>query len=737
MNGSASIGLRLLLGVMLVSAGTPGNFAWAADAATTDTDQTDQTDQTGQNPTLQTVVVTAEKRAENLQDVPISMMVVNNQTLTGYNIRDVLGLQALVPNLLVQQATVPYQFFIRGFGSQSANDAFEQSVSVYVDGIYGGRNRQFMQPFFDVDQVEVLRGPQGALLGKNTAAGAIVITTANPTDTFHAGADFTYSFERNGEDVFAFVSGPLADQLNGRLAVHLEDMPGWVYNTATNVWGPDNHTVQVRPSLEWKPADGIDILAKYDFNEVFYTGNNLVRTSVTEYSVTTTKNAPPPFGIPDLDRTTSNNASINARFALGQAGTLESITGYSAYDNRYNLGATAGTPESFVVGFVSDFNQYSQEIRLVSPTQQPIEYIVGVYADTGKFDTNNTSTYNFGSGFAGAVETIFSQRTNTQSAFAQATWHVTDALRAIGSLRYTHESKSANFAEDTLYGVPIATAPMLSGSESENHVDPLVTLQYDLTKDVMLYATYGQGSKGGGFVSNTRTVVASDFQYRPETSKNTEVGIKSTFLDQRLLLNVSLYDTRFHDLQVTTFDPTLITYITSNAASATSRGVEWTFAWLILPGLQLTTSGAYLDAKYDNFPGAQCLATTPPSECSPAGTTNLAGTTILGASKWTGNGQLDYKHPLTGGWDFDASAMASYRSGYFISADQNPLYGYQPSYWKYDANISFSKGGWNVALIGKNLSNKLTKNFSYNFSGIGVADVDPTRDILLQVRVRF
>ena len=714
-----SIHMRLLLGAALISAGGAASAVFAADAS-------DE---------LETIIVTAQKRAENVQDVPISMTVLSADKLNSLQLTTIQDIQSFVPNLLVQSATVPNQYFIRGFGSQAANDAFEQSVSVYVDGIYGGRNRQFMLPFFDVDQVEVLRGPQGALFGKNTPAGAINITNAKPTDAFEAAGTLAYN-SRNGDDIFAFVSGPMSDTVNGRIAVHTADLRGWVHNIGTQTYDPDNSTRQIRPSVEFKPAEGIDIIARVDYTQDYNTGNNLIQTSTKANTVTTIKNEPTPFGIPEVDRTTATNGSINARFAVGTA-TLESITGYSQYSNLYNLGALAGAPEAFVVGFVSNFNQASQEIRLLSATNQTVEYVVGAYYDSSSFHTNNASTYNFGGGFAGQVETFYAQHGDTWSTFGQATWHILDNLRLAGSLRYTHDSKDANFKEVTNFGIPLATASPLTGSLSEGHTDPSVTLQYDVAPAVMLYATYGQGSKGGGFVSNTRTVVAADFQYAPEKSKSYEVGVKSTMLDKRLLVNVDLYNTKFDNLQVTTFDPALLTYITGNAASATSKGAEWQVDWVISEHWRFDTAGAYLNAKYDNFPGAQCLSTTPAAECSPAGTTNLGGTTLLGASKWTGYVGLNFNQALTNDWKLNAALIASYRSEYTISADQNPIYGVQPGFTKYDGNIELIRGKWSLAFIGRNLSNKLTKSFAYDFSGQGVADVDESRQYIIQARFKY
>jgi iron complex outermembrane recepter protein len=687
-------------------------------------------------PALETIIVTAQKRAENVQEVPISMEVLTSKMLEDHDLTSVRSLQSYVPNLLVEQGGGGVeQYFIRGFGSQSANDAFDQSVSMYIDGVYAGRNRQFQEPFFDISQVDVLRGPQGALLGKNTAAGAITITTANPTDTFQAAETVSYDFNRNGEYVSGFVSGPIVDTLTGRIAFNESSADGWVHNVADGTNDPETQIREVRPSLEFKPSDGVDLVAKFDYSSVYKNGNDLVQTASTYYSVTTTVDEANPFGIPIDDRTTSQNASLNGRFALGSY-TLETITGYSAYDNTYNQGAVAGTPEVFVVGYVDSLNQISQEIRLLSPTHQTIDYIVGVYYDENTFITDNTSTYNYGGGFAGQVETFFKQHATTSSAFGQATWNISDSLRLVGSLRETYEHKSATFYEDTNYGVPLATAPLIIASESENHTDPTATFQYDVLPGVMVYATYAQGSKAGGFVSNTQSVTPADFEFKPEQSKNYEVGVKSTFFDRRLLLNVSVYDTKFKDLQVSTFDPLLVTYITGNAASATSKGVESTAAWALSQYFKLSGSGAYLDAKYNNFPGAECLSTTPAAQCI-NGTTNLAGTTIVGASTWTGNLGLEFDHPLTNGWNFSSLAAGTYRSGYFISSNQDPFYGYQPGFAKFDGNIAVNKGQWTIALVGTNLLNKITKSFAYDFNGIAVANIDETRSVKLEARFRL
>ena len=183
---------------------------------------------------IEEVIVTAQKRAQSVQDVPMSIEVIKGEELDAYQIRDLKALQNYVPNLLIQSSPGNDAIYVRRFGSQAANYAFDQSVSMYVDGIYGGRNRQFMAPFFDVERVEVMRGPQGALLGKNTAAGAISIITAGPTDTFEGSVTSSYNFDREGFEVYGYVSGPMSDTLSGRLAVKYTELDGYIKNNSSS-----------------------------------------------------------------------------------------------------------------------------------------------------------------------------------------------------------------------------------------------------------------------------------------------------------------------------------------------------------------------------------------------------------------------------------------------------------------------------------------------------------------------
>lgn len=692
---------------------------------------------------VENVTVTAQKREESLQEVPISLEVVSGENLAAFQIRDLESLQNYVPNLLVQGSPGNDAIFIRGFGSQAANYAFDQSVSIYLDGIYGGRNRQFMAPFFDIERVEVMRGPQGALLGKNTAAGAISIITANPTDEYEGRVTATYNFDRAGVEASGYASGPLTEDFGVRLALKYTDMPGWIDNSSTGTEVPHNEDKLGRATLRWKPDSGFDMTAKIEHGVFSTEGTHQVQVGVA------TKTSPPDkkaasgfFGVSETDESETWNLSLTTNIAMNDH-TLTLITGWSTFEDIKNVGGCACDPSQWLSDFTEDFEQFSQEIRLLSPTGQTFEYIIGAYYDSSDYHQFNGSEYVDLLGLAffdGRIHHDFNQSAETWSVFGMGTYHFTENLRLVASARYTWNSKDGTFVQVVDYGVPLSGPKSLAGSISEENFDPSLTVQFDLTEDVMLYASYGAGSKAGGFVAQ-RGATPTTFTFNPETSENYELGMKSTLLDGSLVLNLALYQTKFDDLQVSFYDPSIPGFITGNAAAATSQGVEGMLAWQATDELSFISSVAYLDASYDDFPGAACPVTAPPG-CLPA-TNNLAGFVLPGASKWTGNIRGIYEVGLPNGLNFGLTGVAYFRSGYYIASDYSRTYGWQEGWWKFDARaeITSDDGRWGIALIGKNLTDEHTSNFAYLWPlqppPVGINFLEETRSIAIEGTVRF
>lgn len=688
---------------------------------------------------LEPVIVTAQKREQNLQEVPVSISVVSGQKVTDMHIDDLRTLQGYIPNLAILNSGVNPVVYIRGFGSGPNNVAFDQEVSVYVDGIYGGRGAQFTAPFFDVSRIEVLRGPQGALFGRNTAAGAISIVSAGPTATPEAQVTGLYDFERRGYDLSGYVSGPLSDSLSGRLAVKFADEDGWLKNQATGNRDPQLKQELARGTLVWRPNSDLDVAAKVE------EGYHRLKGGVTlsGYLDRPTdfgdqRYVPNPYGPSGLQEQsgiTSTNGSLTANYHLNGF-TLTSVTGFSkfktvrlsAYDELNPDGTLPPNDGNalYANGFPEDYDQFSQEVRLLSPSGQRLEYLVGVYYDKSHYHLHQDTYYQRIAGvLTGHQSTDFFQYASTVSPFGQATFHATDKFRIVGSVRYSEVRKSANFSSRTNSGTPLnpIVAPV-AGSLKESYTDPSLTVQYDVAPHVMVYATAAKGSKSGGFVSNTYGMTPDRFTFRPERSTNYEAGVKSVFADGRVQANLAIFDMKFKDLQQSAYDPDRRTFLTRNAARASSKGAELDVEWLALDDLQLSANVAYLDAKFDNYPGAPCLATETLAQCNSADPASLAAHNVKGlplqfAPKWSGNVGARYTHDLMNDLRLTANVNALFRSKYYVADGYSPIWGLQDAWVKWDARIQVGPADdhWHVALVGRNLTDEHTVGAAIRFPG--------------------
>ena len=708
---------------------------------------------------LATVTVTAQKREESLQDVPISMEVMSGDKLDDLQVNDFQDMTRYVPNVAVQLTAGNNVVYIRGFGSPAANFSFDQAVSLYVDGVYAGKSRQTQGPFFDLERVEVLRGPQGALFGKNTAAGAVSIVSAGPTDTFEGAVKGVYNFDLEGFEVSGHVSGPISETLSGRLAVKRLDQDGWIRNIGKGGQKePQVEQTLARATLLYEPSGDFDYTLKAEFGDNRRTGGMNVagRLDVPQNPELTRYVTDSVVGEEGTEAT-SWLVSGTGNWDMGDF-TLTSVTGYSWFradiNNYFDLQAPDGTivDNSVYNSYPEHFRQVSQELRLLSPTDKKFEYIVGAYYDSARYNLTQLGGFDIAAfNYEGLGRTDFSQFSTSYSIFGQGTYHFSDAVRAIGSLRYTNTEKRASFDGELIYGpYPLRPLTQANGEISEDGIDPSITLQWDVHPTSMVYFTYGKGSKSGGFVGNTYGTVDSTFTYEPEESESFEAGIKSTLLDGALVLNGAVYETSFKDLQTSVYDPNLSTYITGNAASAKSKGVEASLAWVLSNNFSVTASAAYQDAKYEDYPGAACLVSQPVTECDPADPASVAQNNIAGKplpyiSDFSGNIQFNYTRDL---WDdlvFDSILAITGRSEYYDSDNQSPLYGLQDGYSKVDLRLQIApqEERWHVALVGKNLTDEITTGSAFNLPtpitsvSRAIMYVEPPRTIALEAGIRF
>ena len=705
------------------------------------------------------IVVTAQRREQNLQDVPISMEVLSGERMAQLNANDFKDAVNYLPNVFVQSTAGNDTIYIRGFGSPPANFAFDQSVSMYLDGIYAGRVRQAMAPFFDIQRVEVMRGPQGALYGKNTPAGAISIVSAQPTNRPEMGLTALYNFNLEGPQVSAYASGPLTDTLSARLAFQIRSQDGYIHNLRTGNEDASINEQLVRGILRWEPSSNFDYTLKAEY------GHRDQRGGLTVSSPVGTPQRPVRERYTDEtilgpEGVTAQNVNIagNGNLSLGDF-TVQSVTGYSWFKSQIINGFDQNLPGGGIAPLVSAnayperFRQFSQEFRLLSPTGGTLEYVVGAYYDHAKYNMQLRQFNTNGIGQQLATS-HFDQTSETWSVFGQATLRLAEVFRVIGSLRYTHTTKDAAYSAASVGPVivprPLTTA---TGSRTDSNLDPSVTVQFDATDDIMLYASFGRGSKSGGFVSNTWGVVSNPtspsqpaFEFNDERSRNYEAGIKATLFDRMVNFSAAYYNTRFSDLQVSFYRPSTSSYFTGNAATATSQGVEAQLSIRPTRNFDITATGAYQDLQYDRFDHAPCLVWQGPA-CYANPNNSLAGVRPALASKWMGSVQAHGRFELGDSMALDLTGTASGRTRFYNSDDQSPLYGVQRGFVKYDARIQLGDidNRWHVALVGRNLSNELTTGSAFqlpaSLSGTGVGRamlyVDPPRNIALEAGFRF
>lgn len=594
---------------------------------------------------LEPIMITAQKRPEDLATVPISVDVVSGQKIKDLGIRSLEDLSLSVPNLTVSQGTSFGLIHIRGMGS-GQNQGYEQSVGLFVDGVYAGRDLQFRAPFLDVERVEVLKGPQGILFGKNTTAGAISIISAKPGQAYETKASVLYAPDQGEKFFEGVLSGPLLADLSARFAMRLSSLDGYLDNSVLNNKEPETGEQAYRITLAWSPLDALQVTLKHEYNRSNINGKT---TQIIEaggvaplfsimgpgfnanFDETRSSGGVSDSFAPEYTDIESHNTALTINYDFA-GHTLTAISGFSNYDfdDLYDIDNSALS--TLALRRDEKFHQFSQEIRLSSAIAQTsswvpwkteaLDYTVGFYYHYQDLDT--TSTVNVDTrllanlglplpGFAGSRIDQIQQNTNNWAVFGQITWHMRENLRLTTGLRYTGEEKTvdknffiadpgtqtANPRLEPFFALSGAKPHHFNTSRSESHLTPMVNLQWDVTEQDLLYFSFSTAAKGGGYDLRSTTGILSDFEFNDERATSFEIGAKTHWFDDTVTLDIALFRTEIEDLQVTTFDG-FANFIVNNAATATTQGVEVNSRWQAGEGLIFSASAAYLDAQYDS-----------------------------------------------------------------------------------------------------------------------------------------
>lgn len=649
---------------------------------------------------LDEIVVVARKRAagESLQETPLAATAFGAQQLQEAQVEDLTDVGRLAPSVTLQPSSQRgvQNFAIRGMGVSGSTPSDEPAVGIFQDGIYWGSNYGALNDLFDVESVEILRGPQGTLFGRNVTGGAVNVRSARPSPTPQfqgtVGAGNYGLVEASG-----VINGPIAgDMLTGRLAVQSRTLDGYFTNTNTGGDYGATDSLIVRPSLRFEPTDGLDITLLAEW----YTesGDPTVARGIAPNTV-----PGGPVTLPELEGyvTPSDYWSVSPNVPgmndvdvfmtmleanwniLG--GVLTSVTGYRDVSTRV-VTDYDGTPSAgFLQRIAQDQDQFSTELRFAAEPSTFFNYTVGVYYFEQSFDFREARSLNNN---ATNIATRAFLENDSFAVFADADFNFTEQLTLTVGARYTEETKTARNAPFGFCSMDFSTCTYGNQfSTSDENISPRVSLSYQLTEDQLLYASATQGFRSGGF-SLRGTVLVEPYDAEEVTAY--EIGYKGDLLNDRLRFNAAIYQNQYQDLQRTVLgvSPTQgVIQSVFNAADAVIEGLELESTVIVTENFQINAAYSYTDAQYESFqgvanPGARRFVRIPEEIWS------------LGAR---------YEHVLPGGSVITARASANYTGDYFYD-DPNLLR--QDEYTLIDASVSFAlpSNHWSFTLWGKNLT---------------------------------
>lgn len=583
------------------------------------------------------VTVTARRREEDSQKVPTPITVLGGETLETQRISRVQDLQQVLPSVNVayihaRQSSVA----VRGIGNNPASDGLEGSAGIYLDNVYLGRPGMAVFDLLDIEQLELLRGPQGTLFGKNTTAGVLNISTRAPTFTAERTVEVS-----GGQDGYfqgrGTVSGPLGETLAGRLSAYRTRDDGYIKNIHDDNYLNGGERQGARGQLLFEPNEDFSLRWIADYNEEDSSNGSMVVYGAAErFWQRAALVGASPLRDPQRRKVNINGrqhvsvhqggSSLEANWNLAGGYRLTSISAYRywhftpANDEQLNVSAINDT------GVEVHDRQFSQEIRLASPTGGAFDYVVGAYAFRQNLGNKTFTSYGpladlylLGANL-GALNDTYSKangkiETDSFALFAQGTWHLTERLDFTAGLRGTYEEKNAKverFAPlggAAVGGVGAAVrngqlGAYDSGDLSQYNFAPsaLLSLSYQFSDDLLGYASLSHGEKSGGVnlaVGSAPSAGADSLLVGPERANDAELGLKSTLFDRRLLLNANLFWTGIHGYQATTLyqapGSTQLVQVLANAGSVRSRGLEFEATALPLRGLTLNFNGSYND----------------------------------------------------------------------------------------------------------------------------------------------
>lgn len=716
---------------------------------------------------MEEIIVTAQKRAVNIQEVPISITAFSGDFLEERGIQRIAEVAQITPNFNIagsaQAANNRIQ--IRGMGA-AGNNAIESSVGVFIDGVYYPRPGSVIGLLMDINSFEVLRGPQGTLFGRNTVAGAMNITTRNPSQEteglIEVGAGDYGLYEVGGS-----FNGALSDSVAGRLAFKYADRDGYYDNTYDGEEFGARDDLVIRGKLLFDLNEQLSMLVTADYAEINAEAIGpevLNSTSTPAFEARTTAlygSSPVTKDSYDWkvhqsqeqeyeDEQQGLSVDINYEFANGL--TLRSITAvreWEATDTNSDVMLTA----EVMPGIIDyDNKTLSQEFHLMSPGGETVDWMAGLYyyeedydidlsRDMGEAFCVPTIAAVAGAGFGafclsgvqeGATATTFTQELESIAVFGQATWNINDAWNTTVGLRWTDDQKEGDYTNvlynpaASLFG---ANEEVLGMKRDDSKTTWFGNVNWHVTDDIMLFATASTGYKSGGFNSQSggRTPLGEERRiFAPEETTNYELGVKSTLLNGAMTANATLFRMDVDDFQDRAFDG--LSFIVLNAGEVRQQGVEADINWAPIEPLRIVVGVGYLDSEYLEFEGAPPLPGGGPQD--------LKGERRTYSPEWQTSLSADWTQSFANGMEWFVGGSWSWvdEQNVGASSNNNPQ-SLQDSYSIVNARAGLrsASGKWDVTLFGNNLTEEdvCQTIFDQGF-GAPVGAVDPVNNTSVQ-----
>jgi len=732
---------------------------------------------------LEEIIVTATHRAESMQDVAVTVTALSSDMMEKADIFDAATIAQHTPGFSYAEfAPGQANLAIRGIGSADDGAGLDNSVALFLDGVYIGRQAGINFDMFDIERIEILRGPQGTLFGRNSIGGAVNVVSRKPTDDFEAKIGAT----AGNEGILryqGYVSGPLSDTVSAKFVVNHREHDGFVDNLVLNKKQQDENQTSIRGQIRWSLESSEWLLSadwmdddRVDMGRTPVVDNAPLSAILVQNGVTAPwQNA---SSRPGFSKREGSGLSLQGEFEFDK-GVLTSITGFRQTETDWEM-LSVGAPlgglglafDEVIDDIVEDIDTFSQEFRWTSSLGGNFEYTAGVYYFTE--DTDRTEIFRItGAGTYGDPTAPFrltdpgaqdiigneyartANETTSLAVYGQGTWDINDRWSLTAGARFTRDEKdyiaeSVNCAlvaanDPSIIGTPfenfaacggvggslniIAEAFLVTPSDDWTDFSPKVALQYSASDNTMWFGSIAKGFKSGGFAGSQGIESAASTPVDQETAWNYELGFKGDFLDNTLRLNATLFYTDYEDLQIVRFGPVpgsaFGTFITTNIGQADISGIEAEFTWYATDNFQISGHYAYLDTTVNGL----IIPTA-------GGDVDASGSPLNAAPENSANVAFSYGLPTNAG-DFDFRLSFSHIDEHNRSYVDSRIAIDSADLWEGRIGWSSMDGGWEAALWAKNLTDEDYISHLYVIGPGGIGVWGPPRTVGVTVNKNF